>query len=336
MNSKVGILGAGGWGTALALSLNHNGHEVTLWEFDSKNAFQLEAKRENVKFLPGIPIPEEIIITSDLKIAVTDTEYIVIALPSHVVRTVANQLQSIIPKDAILISGSKGIENMTWKRMSEVLLELLSEVSKNQIVVLSGPSHAEELARKNPTVVVAASEYSKASQKVQHIFMSPFFRIYTSDDVTGVELGGALKNVIAIAAGIVDGLGMGDNLKAALINRGLVEMTRLGTAMGADALTFAGLSGMGDLIVTCASRHSRNRYVGEQIGKGKSLRNILDEMVMVAEGVRTTQSALDLSLHYKIDMPITHEVFHVLFEDKDPRVAVMDLMTRVPKSENWG
>lgn len=336
MSSKIGILGAGGWGTALGLSLHHNGHEVTLWEFEPKTALQLEMKRENVMFLPGISIPEEIIITSDLKSAVVNKEFIVIALPSHVVRKVACQLGSLVSENVIFISGSKGIENMTWKRMSEVLLESVSNVTINQIVVLSGPSHAEELARKNPTVVVAASDHAKASQKVQQIFMSPFFRIYTSDDVIGVELGGALKNVIAIAAGIVDGLGLGDNLKAALINRGLVEMTRLGTVMGADPLTFAGLSGMGDLIVTCTSRHSRNRYVGEQIGKGESLRNVLDKMVMVAEGVRTTQSALDLSLHHKIDMPITSEVFHVLFEEKDPRVAVTDLMTRVPKSENWG
>ncbi|MBN2103172.1 NAD(P)H-dependent glycerol-3-phosphate dehydrogenase [bacterium] len=336
MNSEVGILGAGGWGTALAIALAHNHHDVTLWEFNPKIKAQLEATRENSVFLPGISIPEDIKITQDLTVAVQDKAFVVIALPSHVIRSVAEKCQPILSDQCILVSGSKGLENMTWKRISEILLESLPNLTPDRVVVLSGPSHAEELARKRPTVIVAASEGDISSREVQKLFMSPFFRIYTSDDVIGVELGGALKNVIAIAAGIIDGLELGDNLKAALINRGLVEITRLGTALNANSMTFAGLSGMGDLIVTCTSRHSRNRFVGEEIARGKGLRQILKEMVMVAEGVRTTQSALDLSLHHKIDMPITTEVFHVLFEDKSPRQAVSDLMTRTAKAEDWG
>ncbi|MBN1780492.1 NAD(P)H-dependent glycerol-3-phosphate dehydrogenase [bacterium] len=336
MKSDIGVLGAGGWGTALALTLEQNGHHVTLWEFDPEAAGRLADVRENIHFLPGIRIPKRIVITHELDRAVRDKAFIVIALPSHVVRSVTEKIRPLVSAGSVLISGSKGIENRTWKRMSEILGEGIQETGRDGIVVLSGPSHAEELARKNPTVVVAASDNEEASGQVQQIFMNPFFRLYTSTDVTGVELGGALKNVIAIAAGIVDGLELGDNLKAALINRGLVEMTRLGSVLGADPLTFAGLSGMGDLIVTCTSRHSRNRYVGEQIGRGKTLKQVLSGMIMVAEGVRTTQSALDLANHHRIEMPITQEVFQVLFDDKDPRQAVTDLMTRDAKPEDWG
>lgn len=335
MKSEIGILGAGGWGTALAIALEHNQHQVTLWEYNPDYAKKLSRTRENPDFLPGVRIPEAIQITHQLEAAVSEKELLFIALPTHVVRQTLKAVPSISNR-SILVSGSKGIENLTWKRITEILTEMLPDFPVDQIVVLSGPSHAEELARKNPTVVVAASADHESSRRVLQHLMSPFFRIYTSDDVIGVELGGALKNVIAIAAGIVDGLGLGDNLKAALINRGLVEITRLGTALGANPLTFAGLSGMGDLIVTCTSRHSRNRYVGEQIGRGKSLKQVLENMVMVAEGVRTTQSAMDLSIHHKIEMPITHEVFTVLFEDKDPRQAVTDLMTRNAKDEDWG
>ena len=336
MASRIGILGAGGWGTALAIAMEHNGHEVILWEYDPELAVQFNSLHENRVFLPGIALPENIIITSTLKTAVKEKDFIIVALPSHVVRPVSSQLSTMISDKTILVSGSKGIENRTWKRISQILLETNPGLSPFNVVALSGPSHAEELARKKPTVIVAASDENESSRQVQQILMSPFFRIYTREDLIGVELGGSLKNVIAIAAGIVDGLDLGDNLKAALINRGLVEMTRLGVAMGADPITFAGLSGMGDLIVTCASRHSRNRFVGEQIGKGKTLNQVLEGMVMVAEGVRTAQSAMDLSIHHQIDMPITREVFNVLFEDKDPRQAVNDLMTRNAKPEDWG
>ncbi len=336
MKVRIGILGAGGWGTALAILLHSNGHRVSLWEYRDEAVQKLVQTRENQDFLPGIPIPEAIHISSHLTEVVHDKTLIVVTLPSHVVRGVCEQLSAFSFNQTIVVSGSKGIENQTLCRMSEILSATLKDVKEDQIVVLSGPSHAEEVGRKMPTVVVAASKNNESSRKVQDIFKSPTFRVYTNDDTVGVELGGSLKNIIAVAAGICDGVGFGDNTKAALIDRGIVEITRLGVAMGANRLTFAGLSGMGDLIVTCMSRHSRNRYLGEQIGKGKKLESVLNEMVMVAEGVKTTRSAMDLSKKYQVDMPITHEVYQVLFEDKEPIQAVYDLMTRESKDEDWG
>lgn len=336
MEAKIGILGAGSWGTALAVLLHSNGHRISLWEFREDAAQRLAAARENTDFLPGIPIPREIEITSDLRYASADKDILLIMLPSHVVRSVTEQLAGISLGEPVFVSGSKGIENESLLRMSQVIRETIPGLNMDRIVALSGPSHAEEVGRKIPTVVVAASVNMGASKLIQDAFMSPVFRVYSNKDIVGVELGGALKNIIAIAAGICDGVGFGDNTKAALMDRGIVELTRLGTAMGANPLTFAGLSGMGDLIVTCMSRHSRNRYLGEEIGKGKTLQDVLDNMVMVAEGVRTTQSAYDLSIKYKVDMPITHEVFRVLFKNKLPKKAVYDLMTRDPKSEDWG
>jgi glycerol-3-phosphate dehydrogenase (NAD(P)+) len=257
-------------------------------------------------------------------------------LPSHVIRTVGEQLAKLPLNDALLVSCSKGIENYTLLRISEILKETLPDLSDERLVILSGPSHAEEVSRGIPTVLVAASTDYLSSQRVQQLFMGPNLRIYTSHDVVGVELGGSLKNVIAIAAGISDGVGCGDNTKAALMTRGMVEITRLGTALGADPITFAGLSGMGDLFVTCMSRHSRNRYLGRQIGKGRRLKTVLNKMIMVAEGVRTTQATIDLATKHHIVMPITQEVYQVLFEKKDPKAAVHDLMSRSPKAEDWG
>jgi len=336
MKVRIGILGAGGWGTALAVLLHSNGHAVSMWEYSDEAVRRLIQTRKNQNFLPGVSIPEQIEISSHLATVVNNKELIVVTLPSHVVRSVCAQLSDFSLADIIIVSGSKGIENRTLKRMSEVFIETMRGLTEDQIVVLSGPSHAEEVGRKMPTVVVAASTSRASSKKVQHVFKSLTFRVYTNDDVIGVELGGSLKNIIAIAAGISDGVGFGDNTKAALIDRGIVEITRLGVAMGANPPTFAGLSGMGDLIVTCMSRHSRNRYLGEQIGKGRKLEEILNEMVMVAEGVKTTQSAMDLSHKYQVDMPITHEVYQVLFEEKEPKKAVYDLMTRDLKAEDWG
>jgi len=334
--STIGILGAGSWGTALAVLLESNGHEVCMWEFQEDAAKQLAERRENVDFLPGVRIPLGIYITTNLKRGAKDKEFLFVVVPSHMVRSVAEQLAEIQLDRTTVVSCSKGIENETLLRMSEVLSGTIPSLPMDRIVALSGPSHAEEVGRKIPTVVVAAATNQDAARRVQDVLMSPVFRVYTNDDLVGVELGGSLKNVIAIAAGISDGVGFGDNTKAALLDRGIVEITRLGTAMGANPMTFAGLSGMGDLIVTCTSRHSRNRYVGEQIGKGKSLQDVLDRMVMVAEGVRTTQSAYDLSRIHHIEMPITHEVYKVLFEGKEPKKAVYDLMTRDPKAEDWG
>lgn len=321
---------------ALAVLLHSKSHFVSLWEYRKDVARQLAKTRQNPDLLPGIEIPSEVEISSDLATVMADKEIILITLPSHVVRSVGEQMSRHPLGQALVVSGSKGIENKTLLRISEILTETVPELSMDKVVVLSGPSHAEEVGRMIPTVAVAASTNSDSSRRVQKVFMSSAFRIYTNMDVTGVELGGALKNVIAIAAGISDGVGFGDNTKAALMTRGIVEITRLGTALGANPLTFAGLSGMGDLIVTCTSRYSRNRFLGEQIGKGKTLQEVLSEMVMVAEGVKTTKSAFDLSRIMGITMPITEEVYRVLFEGKEPKKAVYDLMTRDPKAEDWG
>lgn len=332
--SRIGILGAGSWGTALAILLQKNGHDVTLWEFRENVAEVLRKERMNSAFLPDIQIPELLEITSDLEGCVQNKEILLCVLPSHVVRDVAEQLAKIsIEENVVIVSATKGIENHSLLRISEIFLSIIQGFKEEQMVVLSGPSHAEEVARKIPTVITAASLSLDSAKKVQQVFMNPHFRVYANTDIVGVELGGAFKNVIAIAAGISDGVGCGDNTKAALITRGIVEMTRLGVTMGAKSETFSGLSGLGDLIVTCASQHSRNRFVGEEIGKGKTLHQVLENMVMVAEGVRTTQSVMDLSKKYHIEMPITHQVHQVLFEDKDPKEAVYDLMTRDAKVE---
>lgn len=336
MKTNVGVLGAGSWGTALALLLHNNGQKVSLWEFDGDLARKLHETRENKTFLPGVAIPPDIQISSDLKMVAAEKEILLMVVPSHVFREVCGHISKLNVKDAILVSCSKGIENETLLRMSEIFQEVLPDISAERIVVFAGPSHAEEVGRGIPTVVTAASSGREACHRIQDIFMSPVFRVYSSEDVVGVELGAALKNVIAIAAGIIDGVGFGDNTKAALLTRGMAEITRLGVAMGANPLTFTGLSGIGDLIVTCTSRHSRNRHVGEEIGKGKTLKQVLDSMVMVAEGVRTTRSVYDLAGQYDIDMPISREVYRVLFENKDPKKAVYDLMTRDPKEEDWG
>jgi len=333
---KIGILGAGGWGTALSILLSSNGHKVTLWEFQPNVAHVLATKRVNEPLLPGVRIPDEVEITSELGQVVENAEIIVIAVPSHVVRSLTERMRSFSLQDKLVVSVAKGLENETLKRLSEVILENLPQLDSAQIVILSGPSHAEEVSRGVPTTVVAASESLESAKKIQRIFTTSTFRVYTNIDVIGVELGGSLKNIIAIAAGISDGVGYGDNTKAALMTRGLVEITRLGVAMGANPMTFAGLSGMGDLIVTCMSRYSRNRYVGEQIGRGRKLSEVLSEMVMVAEGVRTTKSAVALAEKYHVEMPITQQVYEVLFGNKDPQVAMSELMSRDLKVEKWG
>jgi glycerol-3-phosphate dehydrogenase (NAD(P)+) len=333
VKARIGVLGAGGWGTALSLMLNQNGHDVSLWEFLPEYAAVLDKTRRNPDFLPGVTIPDEVLITSELDSAVSGKDILLVTLPSHVVGPVADRISAGRIGDAVVVSASKGIENDSLMRMSQVLTERIHGLSMERVVVLSGPSHAEEVSRGIPTVVVAACSSVESAKRVQDVFHGPAFRVYTSSDVVGVELGGSFKNIIAIAAGISDGVGFGDNTKAAIMIRGIVEITRLGAAMGANPSTFAGLSGMGDLIVTCTSRHSRNRYVGEQMGAGKSLEEILKSMKMVAEGVRTTRSAVDLAAKYNVPMPITTEVFQILFNGKNPKKAVFDLMNRDPKAE---
>jgi glycerol-3-phosphate dehydrogenase (NAD(P)+) len=334
--SKVLVLGAGSWGIALSVLLNYNRHKVSLWEFDKDDFQMLSKKRERKDKLPKVKIPQSVKITNDFKQPLKDCEYVCLALPSHTVRGVAKQIAPFLSGNSIVINLAKGIENKTLCRMSEVLTQELPKGLRSNITTLSGPSHAEEVSQRVPTTVVVAGFKEKTTEKVQKLFMNEFFRVYTHHDLIGVELGGSLKNIIAIASGICDGLGLGDNTKGALISRGLAEMIRLGEKLGADAKTFAGLSGVGDLITTCFSKYSRNRYVGEEIGKGRKLKDILSKMTMVAEGVMTTRSAYELSRKYKVEMPITHKVYQVLFEDKPAKQGVMELMTRQPKTEIWG
>jgi glycerol-3-phosphate dehydrogenase (NAD(P)+) len=332
---KTTVLGAGSWGTTLALVLNQNKHEVTCWSFDKNDIDMINKTGENKKFLPGLLLPDTINFTNDLQKSVDSAEVAIVAIPSHAVRPMINSLELSKKSNLIWVNVAKGIENETLLRMSQVI-ELVGQVSSDKIAVLFGPSHAEEVSREIPTAIVSASKNEETAKQVQELFMRPYFRVYSNLDIIGVELGGALKNIIAVAAGICDGAGFGDNTKAALITRGLVEINRLGIKMGAKADTFAGLSGMGDLIVTCTSQHSRNRYVGEQIGKGRSLQDVLNEMVMVAEGVKTTASAFELSQKEAVEMPITEQVYKTLFEGKPPAEAMKDLMTRASKNEDWG
>ncbi|MFQ5705911.1 MAG: NAD(P)H-dependent glycerol-3-phosphate dehydrogenase [bacterium] len=330
--TRLGIIGAGSWGTALAILLNSNGRQVTLWSRNSEVIDSILKQRVNKKYLPDANLAPEIQIDDDLNRVVREKDGIIVAVPSHAVRSVMNAIDEI-DDESILISVVKGIENHTLLRVSEILKEKYSE---ERIAVLCGPSHAEEVCKMIPTAVVCASKNLRTAEWVQKTFMAPTFRVYMHSDVIGVELGASLKNIIAVAAGIIDGVGAGDNTKAALITRALAEITRLGTSLGANSLTFAGLSGMGDLIVTCMSKYSRNRYLGEQIGRGKSLEEVLAEMVMVAEGVKTTRSAHELAAKHHVEVPIISEAYHVLFENKDPQKAVFDLMTRAAKIEDWG
>ena len=327
---NISVIGDGGWGTTLAILLSHKKYNVTLWGAFPEYVEDLKSKRVNTKFLPGINIPDEVIITSSMDEATKGKDLIVLAVPSQHMRSVLVRLKAYKFSKEIFVSVTKGIENKTLKRMSEVIKEILGDVG---LVVLSGPTIAHEVALRIPTTIVASSEDTESAKAVQDVFMTDAFRVYASGDIIGTELGGSLKNVIAIAAGISDGLKFGTNAKAALLTRGLVEMVRLGVAMGAKKETFYGLSGLGDLATTCISSYSRNRHFGEEIGAGMVLKDALKETEMVVEGVATTQSAYDLAKKYKIDMPITSEIYKVIYENKDPKKAVFDLMTRPPKVE---
>jgi len=327
---RICVLGDGGWGTALAILLARKKYSVKLWGAFPGYLQFVKKKRENVKFLPGIKIPRSLGLVDDLAGAVNRAELIVLAVPTQYARSVLKKLKQYNLGSTNFLSVAKGIECKTTKRVSEIINDELGGV---RLAVLSGPNIAYEVVRAIPSAAVCASTSRNLAAKIQNIFMTQTFRIYTHDDLTGVELAGALKNIIAIACGISDGLGFGTNTKAALLTRGLSEITRLGLLMGADYKTFSGLSGMGDLVTTCFSPNSRNRWLGEQLGKGKKLKTILNRTEMVIEGVNTTKSAIKLAKRYKVEMPITTEVFKVLYQNKNPRNAVQALMLRAKKKE---
>lgn len=330
---KVAVIGAGSWGTTLANVLAQNGNSVALWARRPELAEEIKIYRENKDYLPGVRISENIYVSSDLEKVVYNAEFVVMAVPSHSMGEIARRLASCLKNDAIIISASKGLEIDSFRRMSQVLEQELPSRFCNNLAVLSGPSHAEEVSKKLPTAVVAASIKRQVAEKVQDIFMNSYFRVYTNPDVVGVEIGGALKNVIAICSGISDGLGFGDNTRSALMTRGIVEISRLGVRLGANPATFGGLSGIGDLIVTCSSLHSRNRRAGIEIGRGKSVRQIIESTKMVIEGINTTKAAFLLAKKLNIEMPITEQAYAVLFQNKNPMDAVSDLMTRQGKHE---
>lgn len=328
--AKVGVIGAGSWGIALSFLLHNNGHEVTVWSALPEEIRELREKREH-HTLPGLILPEDMVFTEDLETAMKDQDLLVTAVPSVYVRGTAEKMRPFLRKGQIVVNVAKGIEEKTLNTLSQVLEE---ELPGADVAVLSGPSHAEEVSRGLPTTCVAGARSRKTAEYVQSLFMSEVFRVYTSPDVLGIELGGALKNVIALAAGIADGLGYGDNTKAALITRGIAEIARLGTAMGGKFETFCGLSGIGDLIVTCASMHSRNRRAGILIGKGYTMEEAMKEVQMVVEGVYSAKAALALAKKYYLELPIVEQVNEVLFDNKPASEAVGDLMLRDPRIEN--
>lgn len=332
MSDKVAVLVAGSWGTALASVLASNNREVWVWTRTEEQAREINESHTNNRYLPGITLPSNIQATTDMKAAVQSAAAVVIVAPSSAMREVAGQLKEHWHDEMLVIHATKGFELDSLKRMSTVIAEELG-CEEGRIVVLSGPSHAEEVVRRCPTTVVVASADANAAEAAQDLFMNTYFRVYTNRDMLGVELAGALKNIIALGAGMSDGLGFGDNAKAALITRGIAEMLRVGMEMGANPLTFAGLAGIGDLVVTATSRHSRNWRAGSMLGQGKSLDEVLSSMGMVVEGVRTTKAAYTISQKYGVQMPIADQLYHVLFENRDPRSAVEGLMGRGPKTE---
>ncbi len=331
---NISIIGAGSWGTALSLVVAEKGHNVRMWAREPEIVKNITEHHKNGVYLPDILIPENVTAWSDLATALKDADIVVFATPSHTIRNMAGEAKPILKGTERIVTVAKGIEMDTFLTMSQVLSEVLSGVTSDDFIgVLSGPSHAEEVSRHMPTTVVASSNSKQTALVIQKAFMTPHFRVYVNRDIIGVEVSGAVKNIMAIAAGIGDGADLGDNAKAALITRGLAEMRRLGIRLGASQETFAGLTGVGDLIVTCTSRHSRNRSVGFRIGQGEKLKEIISSMNMVAEGVKTTKSVYTWSQSMNVNMPITEKVYQVLFEDLAPKEAVYQLMTRDPKEE---
>ncbi len=333
MAEKIGVIGGGAWGTALAMLLADKGLDVTLWVYEKDIAEETARTRENRTYLPGFTLPDSIRITSSIETAAAGKSLILSVVPSHTARAVSKQLVPFLSQDAVIVSASKGIEIDTLMPLSEVFKDCLPKDFHNRLCFLSGPSFAREVAQKMPTAVALASYDTSLGRKTQAIFSNAYFRIYTNPDVIGVELAGSLKNVVAIAAGLLEGMGYGYNTMAALLTRGLAEMARLGVAMGGNLQTFSGLAGMGDLVLTCTGGLSRNRTLGERLGKGEKLSDIMRGMKTVAEGVKTAKAARDLARNYHVDMPIVDEVCSILYDDKDPRQAVKDLMKRELREE---
>ena len=335
MPDRIAVIGAGSWGTALTISLALAGRDVALWARREDAAEVMREERHNPTYLPEAIIPDSVLVTSELARATEGRKIWVFATPSQSVREIAVRLSGMATAEHVLVSVAKGIENGTLLTTTDVLAEAVPAVPREHLAVLYGPSHAEEVAAAVPTAVVVASYDADIGSRLQSLFMSPRLRVYANSDVKGVEIAGSVKNVLAIAAGMSEGVGYGDNAKAALITRGIAEIRRLGVAMGARPTTFSGLAGIGDLVVTCMSRHSRNRAVGFEIGQGRSLEDVVGTMSMVAEGVRTTESVYQLARRYGVEMPITEAVYQILFEGKAPRTAVHELMTRSAKQEDW-
>ncbi|MDG2978682.1 NAD(P)H-dependent glycerol-3-phosphate dehydrogenase [Latilactobacillus curvatus] len=336
MTVKIAVLGAGSWGTILANLLVENGHQVELWGNDPKKVAEINEQHTNTHYLPDFKIDPQLHATIDLNVALDQVDVVLFVIPTQAIRAVAEQIVSVmIAKKVkpVIVTASKGLEQGTHKRISEVLTEAIPETNRNGIVVLSGPSHAEDVAQKDITTLTAASSDLIQAQWIQEIFMNDYFRLYTNPDVVGVEMGAALKNVIALGAGALNGLGYGDNTKAALMTRGLAEISRLGVAMGANPLTFIGLSGVGDLIVTGTSVHSRNWRAGNALGKGQKLADVLANMGMVVEGVATCKAAYELAQQRSVDMPITRAIYNVLYEDCDIKTEIAHLMRRSGKPE---
>lgn len=330
---RIGVIGAGSWGTTLAQLLAEKGYWIDLWVFERELCAAIRESRENILYLSGFPLHERIVPSNDIAAVTEGSHLLVMVVPSHVYRSVAVQMVPHIRKNTVIVSATKGIENETLLTMSGIWKEILPEALGVRVVTLAGPSFAREVMRKTPTAVTVAAEDLQTAEEVQQVFHTPYFRVYTSPDKVGVELAGALKNVIAIAAGVCDGLGYGLNTRAALITRGLAEITRLGVRLGAHPLTFAGLSGIGDLLLTCTGDLSRNRTVGYRLGCGEPLKEILADMRMVAEGIRTCASVHQMAQKMGVEMPICEQMYRILYENKDPRQAVWDLMERDLKSE---
>lgn len=335
-NERITIVGTGSWGTTLAVMLARDAREVCLWARTAGEAQKLRVARENKAFLPGVILPHNLAITHSLEEALSSCGMLMLVVPAQRMRENVRRVSPYLQKDTIILSAAKGLETETALRMSEVIVEELGPEYDDRICVLSGPNLSREIAAGLPAGTVIAAEEASVAEFAQRVIMTPLFRVYAHDDVVGVELGGALKNIIALGAGAADEFGYGDNAKSVYMTRGLAEITRLGVAAGANPLTFAGLAGVGDVLCTCASRHSRNHYVGEELAKGRSLADIQASMKMIAEGVDTTRAALKLARRYGVEMPITEAIYQVLFEGKDPRRVVKEMMLRDPKREFEG